>query len=64
MPPPVTVSAGLMSVLEEVRGVFTAPTFTTFTSLVTGLLTRTRTVTGMWTAAGQAGRPTKHRHPE
>jgi hypothetical protein len=53
-----------MSVLEEVRGVFTAPTFTTFTSLVTGLLTRTRTVTGMWTAAGQAGRPTKHRHPE
>ncbi|MGH2668868.1 MAG: IS701 family transposase, partial [bacterium] len=37
---------------------FTAPTFVTFVSLVTGLLgaTGTRTVTGMWSAAGLAGR--------
>jgi hypothetical protein len=48
----------LLSVLEGVQGVFTAPTFATFTSLMTGLLsaTGTRTVTGMWTAAGLAGR--------
>jgi hypothetical protein len=40
------------------RSAFTAPTFATFTSLVTGLLgaTGSRTVTGMWTAAGLAGR--------
>lgn len=58
MLPLTTVPPSLLSVLEGVRGVFTAPTFATFTSLVTGLLaaTRTRTVTGMWTAAGQAGR--------
>jgi hypothetical protein len=44
--------------LEAVRGVFTAPTFSTFVSLVTGLLgaTGSRTVTGMWSAAGLAGR--------
>ncbi|WP_168587669.1 transposase [Saccharopolyspora sp. ASAGF58] len=37
---------------------FTAPTFATFASLVTGLLAATgpRTVTGMWSAAGLAGR--------
>jgi hypothetical protein len=48
----------LLSVLEGVRGVFTAPTFATFVSLVTGLLAATgsRTVTGMWSAAGLAGR--------
>ncbi|WNV85080.1 transposase [Umezawaea sp. Da 62-37] len=44
--------------LEGLRGVFTAPSFTTFTSLITGLLgaTGSRTVTGMWSAAGLAGR--------
>jgi len=58
MLPAVTVPPCLLSVLEGVRGVFTAPTFATFTSLVTGLLgaTGTRTVTGMWSAAGLAGR--------
>lgn len=58
MLPGVTVPPCLLSVLEGVRSVFTAPTFTTFTSLVTGLLgaTGSRTVTGMWSAAGLAGR--------
>jgi hypothetical protein len=58
MLPDVTVPPCLLSVLEGVRGVFTAPTFATFASLVTGLLgaTGSRTVTGMWTAAGLAGR--------
>jgi hypothetical protein len=48
----------LLSVWEGVRSVFTTPTFATFTSLVTGLLgaTGTRTITGMWSAAGLAGR--------
>jgi len=58
MLPAATVPSCLLSVLEGVRGVFTAPTFATFTSLVTGLLgaTGSRTVTGMWSAAGLAGR--------
>jgi transposase len=58
MLPVPTVPPCLLSVLEGVRGVFTAPTFATFTSLVTGLLAATgsRTVTGMWSAAGLAGR--------
>jgi DDE superfamily endonuclease len=53
-----TVPSCLLSVLEGVRSVFTAPTFATFASLVTGLLAATgpRTVTGMWSAAGLAGR--------
>jgi hypothetical protein len=53
-----TVPPCLLSVLEGVRGVFTAPSFATFTSLMTGLLgaTGSRTVTGMWSAAGLAGR--------
>jgi SRSO17 transposase len=48
----------LLSVPEGVRRVFTAPSFATFTSLMTGLLgaTGSRTVTGMWSAAGLAGR--------
>ncbi|MGI8311702.1 IS701 family transposase [Saccharopolyspora hattusasensis] len=53
-----TIPSCLLSVLEGVRSVFTAPTFATFVSLVTGLLAATgpRTVTGMWSAAGLAGR--------
>src|SRR5438045_3729541 len=58
MLPAGTAPSCLLSVLEGVRSVFTAPTFTTFISLVTGLLGATgpRTVTGMWSAAGLAGR--------
>jgi transposase len=58
MLPGVTVPSCLLSVLDGVRSVFTAPTFATFASLVTGLLgaTGSRTVTGMWSAAGLAGR--------
>lgn len=58
MLPTPTLPPGLLSLLDGVRSVFTAPTFATFTSLVTGLLgaTGTRTVTGMWSAAGLAGR--------
>jgi hypothetical protein len=58
MLPAVTVPSSLSSVLEGLRGVFTAPGFATFTSLMTGLLgaTGSRTVTGMWSAAGLAGR--------
>jgi SRSO17 transposase len=58
MLPAVTVPSCLSSLLEGLRGVFTAPTFATFTSLMTGLLgaTGSRTVTGMWSAAGLAGR--------
>lgn len=57
MLPVVTVPSCPLPVLEALRGVFTAPTFATFTSLVTGLLgaTGSRTVTGMWSAAGLAG---------
>jgi DDE superfamily endonuclease len=58
MLPGATVPPGPLSILEGVRSAFTAPTFATFTSLVTGLLaaTRPRTVTGIWNAAGLAGR--------
>jgi hypothetical protein len=58
MLPAVTVPSSLSSLLEGLRGVFTAPSFATFTSLMTGLLgaTGSRTVTGMWAAAGLAGR--------
>jgi hypothetical protein len=58
MLPVPTLPSGLSCVLEGLRGVFTAPSFATFTSLVTGLLGATgpRTVTGMWSAAGLAGR--------
>lgn len=57
MLPAGTVPPCLLSVLDGVRSVFTVPTFATFVSLVTGLLgaTGTRTVTGMWSAAGLAG---------
>lgn len=58
MLPAATLPSGLSSLLEGLRGVFTAPGFATFTSLITGLLgaTGSRTVTGMWSAAGLAGR--------
>lgn len=55
---PVTVPPGLLAVLAAVAPCFTAPSFATFTALVTGMLSvRGRaTVTGMWDAAGLAGR--------
>jgi hypothetical protein len=53
-----TVPVCLLEVLAGCRGAFTAPTFATFTVLVTGALggTGPRTVTGMWTSVGLAGR--------
>jgi hypothetical protein len=44
-------------VLQVVRVGFGAPSFATFTALVTGYLGATgrRTITGMWIAAGLAG---------
>jgi transposase len=58
MLPVPTLPSGLSCLLEGLRSVFTAPSFATFTSLITGLLGATgpRTVTGMWSAAGLAGR--------
>lgn len=58
MLPSATVPAGLWEVLGACRAVFTAPTFLTFALLVTGALgaVEPRTVTGMWAAAGMAGR--------
>jgi hypothetical protein len=58
MLPLATVPAGLAEVLQACRGAFGAPAFATFTALVTGVLGATgrRTVTGMWVAAGLAGR--------
>jgi hypothetical protein len=54
----VTLPVGLAEVLQVCRGAFTAPGFVTFTALVAGVLgsTGSRTVTGMWRAAGLAGR--------
>lgn len=58
MLPMSTVPGGLLQVLAGCRGVFTAPTFATFTLLVSGVLSGVgpRTVTGIWTAAGMATR--------
>jgi SRSO17 transposase len=61
MLPAGTVPVGLLQVLAGCRVVFTAPTFATFVLLVTGSLGAggpgsRRTVTGMWAAAGMAGR--------
>lgn len=58
MLPSATVPAGLWEMLGACRAVFTAPTFLTFGLLVTGALgaVEPRTVTGMWAAAGMAGR--------
>lgn len=57
MLPPPTVPVSLVDVLGIVRSCFTAPTFATLCSLVTGVLAADgpRTVTGMWSAAGLAG---------
>jgi hypothetical protein len=53
-----TVPDGLSEVVEALRGAFTAPTFATFKELVGGMLAATgeHSVTGMWIAAGLAGR--------
>jgi len=58
MLPFLTVPAGLAEVLAACRGAFGVPSFWTFSALVTGVLGATgpRTVTGMWTAAGLAGK--------
>jgi hypothetical protein len=58
MLPPLTVPAGLLEVLQVARAGFGAPSFATFVALVTGYLGATgrRTITGMWIAAGLAGR--------
>ena len=55
---PVTVPPSLLIVLDMLRPCFTAPSFATFPALVTGALpgSGARTVTGMWQAAGLAGR--------
>jgi DDE superfamily endonuclease len=55
---PVTVPPSLLIVLEVLRPCFTAPSFVTMSALVTGALSAggARTVTGMWQAAGLAGR--------
>jgi hypothetical protein len=52
------VPSSLPTVLEMLRPVFTGPSFATMTALVTGVLAGpgARTVTGMWGAAGLAGR--------
>lgn len=51
-----TLPASLLAVLENLRGCFTAPTFATFTAMVTGLVAQSGkgTVTGMLTGAGLA----------
>lgn len=53
-----TVPDGLPEVLEALRGAFTAPTFATFKDLAAGMLGAVgeHSVTGMWIAAGLAGR--------
>lgn len=58
MLPSATVPASLLEVLAVVRSCFTAPTFATLCSLVTGVLSADgpRTVTGIWTVLGLAGR--------
>jgi hypothetical protein len=54
---PVSVPPSLLIVLEVLRPCFTAPSFATFSALVTGALSASgaRTITGMWQAAGLAG---------
>lgn len=54
----VTVPDAVSEVVEAVRGVFTAPSFATFKDLVGGMLAGTgeHSVTGIWIAAGLAGR--------
>jgi hypothetical protein len=54
----VTVPESLSEVVEALRGAFTAPGFATFKDLLGGMLAATgeHSVTGMWIAAGLAGR--------
>ena len=54
MLPSATIPRSLHALLEEFRPCFTAPTFTTFCGLLTGLIaqTRRRTVCGMLLGAG------------
>ena len=56
MLPSPTLPASWAAVLQNLRWVFTAPSFATFTALVTGLVANTGagTVTGMLTSAGLA----------
>ena len=56
MLPDPTIPASLLAVLENLRWVFTAPSFATFAAMVTGLIAQTGkgTVTGMLTGAGLA----------
>lgn len=58
MLPLVTVPPCLFEMLQACRGAFGAPGFATFVALVVGALSAVgpRTVTGMWVAAGLAGR--------
>lgn len=58
MLPLVTVPPCLLEMLQACRGAFGAPGFVTFVALVVGALGAVgpRTVTGMWAAAGLAGR--------
>ena len=58
MLPVPTVPRSLLDVVAVLRSCFTAPTFATLCHLVTGVLCAEgrRTVTGMWSAAGLAGR--------
>jgi hypothetical protein len=57
MLPDVTLPASWLVVLENLRWVFTAPSFATFRVLAAGLVANTGkgTVTGMFTAAGLVG---------
>ncbi len=56
MLPGPTLPASLLAVLENLRWVFTAPSYATFAALATGLIANTGmgTVTGMLTGAGLA----------
>jgi hypothetical protein len=56
MLPDPTLPASLAAVLQNLRWVFTAPSFATFAALATGLIANTGkgTVTGMLTGAGLA----------
>src|SRR5436190_7634945 len=58
MLPMPTVPSSLLGVVAVLRSCFTAPTFATLCHLVTGVLCADgrRTVTGMWSAAGLAGK--------
>src|SRR5687767_480384 len=54
MLPTQTLPGSWLGLLDSFRWCFTAPTFTTFVALVSGMVARPqqRTVTGMWIAVG------------